>query len=38
MDAAKRIATHESRDPGRDAAERFDKAAEFGFEGIEVGW
>jgi len=33
-----KIATQESLIPGRDAAERFDKAASFGFEGIEVGW
>jgi len=33
-----RIATQQNRVPGRDAAERFDKAADFGFEAIEVGW
>lgn len=33
-----RIATQESRIPGRDAAERFAGAAEYGFEGVEVGW
>jgi len=37
-DTPMRIATQESRIPGRDAAERFDRAVEFGFEGIEVGW
>lgn len=33
-----KIAAQESLIPGRDAAERFDKAASFGFEGVEVGW
>jgi sugar phosphate isomerase/epimerase len=37
-DTPMRIATQESRIPGRDAAERFDRAAGFGFEGIEIGW
>ncbi|MEA3345741.1 MAG: sugar phosphate isomerase/epimerase family protein [Chloroflexota bacterium] len=33
-----KIAIQESLITGRDAAERFDRAASFGFEGIEVGW
>ena len=33
-----RIATRESIIPGCDAAERFDKAASYGFEGIDLGW
>jgi sugar phosphate isomerase/epimerase len=33
-----RIATRERLIPGRDAAERFDRAASLGFEGIDLGW
>lgn len=33
-----KIATQENCIPGRDTAERFDKAVVFGFEGLEVGW
>jgi sugar phosphate isomerase/epimerase len=33
-----KIATRENIVPGRDAAERFVKAAQMGFEGIDLGW
>lgn len=33
-----RIAARERLIPGRDAAERFDRAVSFGFQGIDLGW
>jgi len=37
-DSIIKIATRENIVPGRDAAERFHKAAQMGFEGIDLGW